>query len=284
LLEHREHRIRPGRDEKILLNWNALVISGLTRAGLALDRSDYLARAESSLTVLLDRLDGGGFLYHNYKDGKVGAKAFLDDYAYTITALLDVYQINFSGEHIDRAQQYLDYLRKNFRSDSDQLFYFSEAVDDLPLRRAEVYDNALPAGNSELVHNLLRMSHLTGLPVYRSEAITLIRPLVNALEKYGTSFGNWARALLYVVYPGHEIAVTGPTARAMARPLIAELRPNTPVMAADTETSARFPLLAERYDANKTRIFICRDFVCALPVTSLSEARKQLAPGLSNPA
>jgi uncharacterized protein YyaL (SSP411 family) len=278
LLAHREQRVRPGRDEKILLNWNALMISGLAQAGLALEREDYLSRAESCLAALLDRLAEGPELYHNYKDGKVGSPAFLDDYAYTIAALLDIYPLRFATEHLDRAQELLDYVREHFRPDAESLFYFARASDDLPLRRAELYDNAVPAGNSVMVHNLLRLAEFTGNSTYREEAEALVRPLIQALERYGSTFSNWSRALLYLVYPGNEVAVTGPDARQWARELAAELRPNTPIMAAEQPSEGNYPLLADRFAADKNRIFICKNFACNLPVDNLAEARSQLSP------
>ena len=278
LLAHRAQRIRPGRDEKILLNWNALLVSGLAQAGLALGREDYLERAVSSLASLLQHLDRDGQLYHNYKDGKVGAKAFIDDYAYTIAALLDVYSLTFDTSYLERAQRYLDYVRAHFRAAPGAPFYFAEATEDLPLRRAELYDNAVPAGNSVMVHNLLRLADLTGVDDYREEATAMLRPLLKSLEQYGISFSNWSRALLYLVYPGHEIAVTGPDAKQLARQLVAELRPNTPVMAAESKAQDQYPLLANRFAATENRIFICRNFACGLPVDNLAAARAQLDP------
>lgn len=278
LLAHRAQRIRPGRDEKILLNWNALLVSGLAQAGLALGREDYLERAVSGLESLLQHLDRDGQLYHNYKDGKVGAKAFIDDYAYTIAALLDVYSLNFDTSYLERAQRYLDYVRAHFRAAPGAPFYFAEATEDLPLRRAELYDNAVPAGNSVMVHNLLRLADLTGVGDYREEATAMLRPLLKSLEQYGISFSNWSRALLYLVYPGHEIAVTGPDAKQLARRLVAELRPNTPVMAAESKADDQYPLLVNRFAATENRIFICRNFACGLPVDNLAAAREQLDP------
>lgn len=274
LLAHREHRIRPGRDEKVLLSWNSLLVSGLASAYHAFGEPIYRERAEQTLDFLLttfQRSDKGSF-WHSYTAGKRQHPAYLDDYAFLAQALLDVYPLAFAVERIESAKTIIDYCLEHFLDSASNLFYFTEAdQEDVPVRPKALYDSALPAGNSVMVHNLQRLAILTGENRYAELADHLLKPLVNTLEQYPSSFANWAAALLRRSYPATEVAVCGPAAFSVATELNAHYLPNTTVMAT-TQDQPDYPLLAGRYQETATRLFVCREYACEQPVEQVEEA------------
>ncbi len=276
LLDHRAGRVRPGRDEKVLLSWNALLVSGLAAAYHAFGEERYRERAIQTLDFLLkafQRDERGGY-FHTLTAGRLQHPAYLDDYAYLAQALLDAYPLSYSLERIESARTIVNYAIEHFLDSGGNLFYFTEkGREGVPLRTQTIYDSALPAGNSVMVHNLQRLGILTGQTDFANLADRLLKPVVRTLEKYPSSFANWAGALLRRSFPSTEVAVCGPAAFAAAALLHAHYLPNTIVMAAERE-EPNYPLLAGRYQDTDTRYFVCRDYVCAQPVDRLDDALK----------
>ncbi len=275
LLAEREKRVRPGRDEKVLLSWNALVISGLAKAAIALGPDPYLGRAESALRFLLDsmrRPDGG--LWHVYNRGQVQYSAFLDDYSLLIEALIDTYEAGFDPQWLQEARQLCDRVIEHFDDPETGLFFFTdEKQSDLIARKRELYDSAQPSGNATMALNLLRLSVFFGEPAYRERAQRMLAAMADSIMKYPTSFSRWAAALLTARYPIQEIAVLGEGWRDEARALQRAYLPNRVLMAAAAGSDA-FPLLKDRGPAAGTLVYVCRDFACQRPVPTAAEALK----------
>lgn len=281
LFTAREKRVRPGLDDKILLDWNALMCTAHAKAYAALGNEDYKNTAERNLYLLLEKFrqpDGQTF-YHTYKEGKAQYDAFLDDYANLIEALLNVYNINFDLNLIDQAVALTDFVMHHFHDDESGLFFFtSEYQKDILLRRKELYDNATPSGNSTMIHNLLKLSILVNRPDYKETAVKMLKTLRDAVERYPPSFARWATALIPLVYSMPEIAIVGENAVDLAKAMNQFYLPNKVIMAA-ADAVERYPLLAGRNASNETNIYICRDYACQLPVKTVEEAKKILDIG-----
>jgi hypothetical protein len=279
LLAQRAARIRPGLDDKHLLSWNALMISACCRAYLSIGNDRHKAMAlDATAFVQQNMLTEDGHLWHTYKDGKAQYAGFLDDYAYWITALLDMYDVTFDLGFIDQAATFTEFVLVNFIDRTDNLFYFTAASQkDVPLRRKEMYDNAMPSGNATMVHNLQRLAILTGRSEWQTLAINMLKPLATTLEKYPTAFGHWAKAALYQTYPVREVAIVGPKAAEYARALQKEHYPNMTVMAHPTAKVEGYPLLTGRTAQTETLLYVCKNFQCQLPVRTVAEAAKNLS-------
>ena len=271
LLKERSKRIRPGLDDKILLSWNALMCSAYCKAAAVLEDQHFLQTAERNLRFLLEKFqqeDRAGF-YHTYKDGKAQYEAFLDDYAFLIKATLDVYELNQDLTLIQKASDLCAFVLDQFLDRDNNLFYFtSEKQQDILLRRKELYDSAIPSGNAIMVHNLQRLGIIIGKESYRVQAIKMILAMKDAIEKYPSSFSMWASALIMEVGGIHEIAVLGEQAAEMAAAINAYYLPNKVLMASTIELEG-YPLTAGKSIGDDTKIFVCQNYACKMPVNSI---------------
>ena len=278
LFAAREQRVRPGRDEKVILAWNAMMVTAYAKAYAAFGEADYLEAAERNLDFLLQKLamPDEPRLYHTYKDSQAQYEAYLDDYALLVEAMLAVYQVNFEEKWLHKAGVIADYLLEHYLDSADNLFYFTAAHQkDLPLRRKEMYDSATPSGNSTMVHNLQRLSILHGREDYRRIAMELLQSIRASVEKYPLSFSRWAGALLYEAHPFYELALVGAQAKAKAKHLNETYLPNTVLMASAT-AQENWPLLAGKSADGDTNIFICQEYACQEPVKTVEEAKERL--------
>ncbi|MEO1711988.1 MAG: thioredoxin domain-containing protein [Bacteroidota bacterium] len=276
LLQKRAERIRPGLDDKILLGWNALMVSGLAKAGFALNRPDYRERAQQTLDFLLEtfqREKGSLELWHTYKvEGQY--PAFLDDYAWLIKALLDVYEVSFETKYLDLAEQYTEMVLQNFLDPDSKLFYFTgKEQKDLPMRRKELYDNAVPAGNSTMVLNFQRLGSFLDKNTYREHALAMLQAVQEAVRKYPGSFARWSLGLFNQIIPGNEIAIVGQNAEEKVWDLSNIFLPNRVLMISE-EAQAEYPLLADKPAKEDALVYWCQQYACRQPVSSIEELKQ----------
>ncbi|MCB9352312.1 MAG: thioredoxin domain-containing protein [Lewinellaceae bacterium] len=278
LFAERAKRVRPGLDDKILLSWNALMATAYCKAYAALGEPAYRETAERNVHFLTEKFKTGKgpALYHTYKEGNAQYDAFLEDYALLIEALVELYTVNYDISLLHLAGQYSDYLIEHFLDPDSKLFYFTGAQQqDIILRRKDLYDSAMPSGNSTMVHNLHRLGILLGRDDFASLSVEMLRGVKRSVERYPSSFARWARALLYRVYPMREVAVIGQNAEGTARSLNAAYVPNMVLMAA-VEADAQFPLLAGKGAGGDTNIYVCKEYACQRPVKTVEEALAQI--------
>lgn len=272
LFQAREKRIRPGRDEKIILQWNALMISGLCYCFRATGKTAYQTLASNALHAIRQELrDEEGRWYRNYKDNQRGHFAYLDDYAALIGALLDVYDTNFDNQLLVEALELTSYVRKTFGDAPGGLFYLRPpAGSELPVATVDLYDNALPSGNSQLLDNMQRLGQLVGDTELLEAARTKLTSVVESVQKYPSSFAGWARLALHLSVPARELVITGPGSKAAAAQLLKINRPDVRIVVAETET-VDFPSLKNRYLSDQLQFFLCENQSCRLPVHRIED-------------
>ncbi len=273
LLEHRERRIRPARDEKVLVSWNALMTSAYARAYGALGLPEYREAAIQNLRFLFQHLfDREGRLLHSWKDERAQHAAVLEDYAFLIAALLDVWQITFDLALLHRAQALVEQVYAYYYDPETKLFFYTAAGQtDVILRKKDLYDNATPSGNSTMVHNLQRLGVLLDNDQWRAHAAEMVERMRPTLERYPLSFERWALALLFERYPRPEIAVVGPDALAVAQQLQRHFTREA-VVAASPKPLAQIPLLKDKPADADTCIYVCQNYACQRPVSTVEEA------------
>ncbi len=271
LLSVRAERIRPGLDDKILLGWNALQCTAYAKAYSALGREAYRKVALKNMKFLLESFQqpGATALYHTYKEGRTQYEAFLDDYAFLIEALLVIYKVTFEEEWLQYAIKYADFVIEQFWDEEARLFYYTRADQkDIPLRRREVFDNALPSGNAVMAHCLAKIGLMSGVQRYRKLSGSMLRQMLSNVVAHPGAFGRWAQLLLYQTCPPFEVAVVGANYQSMARAVNERFLPGSIVMAAQKATD-RFPLLKDKQMTKDTYIYVCRDYSCQLPVNNM---------------
>ena len=271
LFQIRNKRIKPSLDDKILLNWNALMATAFAKAYIALDNEEYLNIAIQNVKFLLKTFESDNFFYHTYKEGKRQHQAFLDDYAFLIEALLQLFEVTQNTEYLKKADKLTEFVINEFYDENSKLFFFTSANQtDLITRTKDLYDNALPSGNSTMVHNLQQLGILLGKEDYKEMAYAMLQQVKTSIEKYPTSFAKWASAIQNTVYPLHEIAIIGNDAFEKSKLLSQQFIPNRVIMATKVENDD-FPLLQGKSIGKETLIFVCRGYACQLPVKNIEE-------------
>ncbi|OWK71010.1 thioredoxin domain-containing protein [Pedobacter sp. AJM] len=270
LLEVRGKRVRPGLDDKCLTAWNGMMIKALADASQVLGHDLYYQKASAAANFILTNMKSEtGGLYRNYKNGKASITAFLDDYAFIIEALLALYECDFNEQWLIEAKSFADYVLNNFSDDhSPMLFYTSAEGEDLIARKHEVMDNVIPAANSAMALNLKKLGLLFDLKNYSEKASEMLAAVHPKIKTYGSAYSNWAILLLNEIYGINEIAITGLETAMVKLEFSNHYIPNKITLGG---TKSNLPLLKGK-QSNETKVYICRNNVCQLPVNTVEEA------------
>ncbi len=272
LLEVRSKRIWPLLDTKILLDWNALMVTAHTRAYTALGDETYRQAATKGMAFILKHLrihEPDGSTLPMLRHAVSQPYAFLDDYAFLIAALIDLYEITFEEPYLRLAEQYTAYVLQAFAGGDNPLFYFpAEGQNDILLRKKDLYDNATPAGNSVMAHNLQKLGRLLDRPEWLEKVSDLLKTMRPSVVQFPRSFSKWATAFLHAETPPVEIAVVGANAIEKALELQRRFIPNK-IIAASPWPTAAIALLAGKQGAADAMIYRCQDYTCHKPVVSL---------------
>jgi uncharacterized protein YyaL (SSP411 family) len=278
LLNVRDQRIPPGLDDKCLLGWNALMCSAFVAAYTATGHEPWKERAVRNMAFMLEKFDDGERLYHTWKDGKAQYDAFLDDYAFLIAALLDLYQISFDVQYLHTAEKYTDVVLSYFNQEGGALFYFTDSRQhNLIMRKKDLYDNATPSGNSTMALNLERLGLHLDRRTWRDRSAAMLLELRDSVERFPLSFARWACAIQNAVYGWHEVALIGAHAFKKALALQQVFVPNAVWAASESENST-LPLLADKTGTDDALIYVCRDYTCQRPVVNMEFFRELIQP------
>jgi uncharacterized protein len=287
LMEIRERRVRPGTDDKVLAAWNGLAISALAEAGRAFGEPRFVAAAvRAAEFVLANVRDEGGRLLRSWREGRRGRQGYADDYALMAEACLTLYETTFDLRWFVEARSLADELTRLFH-DSERGGFFQTGSDaeNLVIRPKELYDNAVPSGNSAAADVLQRLAHLTGEPEYERAGVSALRLVRDGIAGAPLGFGHALGALDLYLDTVREVAVIGNPESARTRSLAAEVTsrryvPNHVLAVADARddrSREAVALLLERpqIDGQPTA-YVCERFTCNLPVTEPEELAAQL--------
>jgi len=284
----RDKRIHPGKDDKILTAWNGLMISAFARAYQVLDDERFLGAAERAAAFIMKDMYDDGVLYRTYRNGKTTIPGYLDDYAYMMLALVDVYQATFDPTWLDKARELADSLAKKFKDPKTSTFlYTSSSHSNLIARFKPSHDEAVPSGNAIATEGLLKLGILTGSAHYTSNAVEILKYFQQDMNRSPTAFNSMLCALDFYLDSPAEIALAGsvddPEIKEMLRVIHKRYRPNkvvaltNPSFKKPTDTSARIPLLeGKTLQDGKPAAYVCKNFTCTAPVTSAAALEKTL--------
>ena len=274
LFVEREKRIKPARDEKILAEWNGLMIHALAEVGVALERTDALTAAQDAANFVLGKMSqADGKLYRSYKDGQAKLNAYLEDYAAFVRGLIALYESTFDLRWLAEASRLTRLFLEQFGdSDGGGLFQTGADHERLVVRRKDFIDNAIPSGNSLAAESLLRLAKLTGNDGYRHEASRIFAPMASAMAQQPTGFGRLLGALDDYLHPSQEVAVVGdpedPATQALLGVVYRRYLPHTVVALKRPDEENPLPLLEGRGLVDgKPAAYVCENFACKLPVT-----------------
>ncbi len=283
LYEARAERIRPGLDDKRLTAWNALMISALADAGAVLERDDYVHAAIACAEFILRELrDDDGRLLRTWKDGRGRLRAYLEDYAFLLEALLTLYESTFDPRWYREAVALADQMTRHF-ADGDRGGFFMTADDheQLAARRKDLDDSPIPSGSSAAAFGLLRLALLSGESSYERNAVGVLQLLYPMAVKHPQGFGHLLRAADFYLAPVKEVAIVGSAERRneLVRVVREAFRPHL-VLAAGVGSQAAsaseppigVPLLEGREPVDgSAAAYVCEHFVCQAPALTAAE-------------
>ncbi len=288
LFTRRAERIRPSLDDKVVTDWNGLMIAALALASAALREPTYLDAAREATHFILERMrDDQGRLLHRYRDGDASVPGFLEDYAYLTWGLLELYEASFETRYLRLAIEMTDQLLERFW-DKDLGGFFQSAHDaELVLvRRKEAYDGATPSGNSVAALNLIRLARLTGSTEYEERAAELVRAFSGQVAQAPEVHTLMLQALDLAIGPTWELVIAGPEDGDDTRALIDLVRghylPRKVVLlrpeggeAAELIRLAPF-VEPMKTDQGRAQAYLCHDHACDLPTTDADQLLEQL--------
>jgi uncharacterized protein YyaL (SSP411 family) len=276
LLEEREKKSRPRLDDKILTSWNALMLRGYIDAYRVFNEKKYLGTALKNARFILGKqLEGNGRLWHNYKDGESSINGYLEDYALVIDAFIALYETTLDEKWLRTSKQLADYCFDHFFDAKSGMFFFTSDEDTaLISRKIETEDNVIPASNSVMARNLFKLGHYYSNSYYRKTSKQMLATVKSNALSYGSAYSNWLQLLCDEVGPYYEIAVSGPESVDIITQVQRSYIPNA--LICGSKEVSQLPLLQNRFQEGNTRIFVCQDGSCKLPVEDSKTALNQL--------
>lgn len=286
LFEHREKRIKPHLDDKVLTDWNGLMIAAFAKAGAVLKNPEYIDTAARAANFIIEKMNPApGALLHRYREGEAGIKGMLEDYAFFIYGLLELYEADFDTRWLNKAIELTDELNARFRDDVYGGFYFTASdAEELILRQKDIYDGAIPSGNSIAILNLIKLARITGRSEYEENAGQSAASFSAGVEAYPAGYTQYLAGVDYLLYGGNEIIISGKKDDPETKEILDKLRgtfiPARVIIFRDIENdtlTATAPYLKDYgMKEGKTTVYVCRNYRCSLPVHTAEEALKMI--------
>lgn len=284
--KYRRGRAELKTDDKVLTAWNGLMIAAMAKAYAALDDERYLTAARRAMTFILEKMASGDSLAVWYRDGESGGNGNIDDYAFTVWALLELYDATWEPVWLEQAIRLSKRQMQGFYDEKDGGFYlYGNRSEQLILRPKEIYDGAMPSGNSVAAVNLLRLARLTGDSRFHEWAAQQLKFIAGQIEDMPAGYSFSMLAVLLELYPEQTLVCVLPdesmqhrirqSVRTSFLPRLTMLI-KTPQNASILEEAAPF---TKEYEMKNNRLtfYFCQNHACAAPVIGIEEWERQLA-------
>ena len=284
----REKRVHPYKDDKILTDWNGLLLAALAKGGRVLKEAKWTAAAEKAATFFLTNMrtaDGG--LWHRYRQGEPAIPAFLDDYAFLIWGLLELYETTFHLRYLEAALELNTYVRRHFTDEENGGFFqVASGNQDLLLRQKESYDGAIPSGNSVMMLNLIRLARFTADPALEKEAGRLTKAFAQVISSAPANHTQLLCALDFALGPSQEIVIVGrrheKTTKQMLAVVAEDFHPNKVVLFLPLNEEASLltkiaPFTNLKALDGQATAYVCQNYHCHSPTTNPDHLRKYIA-------
>jgi uncharacterized protein YyaL (SSP411 family) len=288
LYQVRARRPLPLRDEKILASWNGLAVSAFARAGLILDDGGAVEQARRTARFLLEQMTSGGWLAHSHQEGGAKGEGFLDDYAFFIAGLLDLFEVTGEACWLKRSIELAALVQEEFEDKAGGGFFMTGSRhEELISKEKPAYDGVVPSGNAVMVMNLLRLHFLTEQSRYLEQAKGTLDAFASQISGNATAFSEMLLALDFLAENPKQIAIVAPGGnRQAAQGLLAKLRgvflPNRVLaIVCEGEELERAGELApflkgKRADGERAVVYLCENRSCRLPTGDAQEFERQL--------
>jgi uncharacterized protein YyaL (SSP411 family) len=264
---------RPARDEKIVGDWNGLMIAALAQAALVLDDETYATHAKRAADYVLTKLrEKDGRLLH-----QAGRKAYLDDYAFVVWGLLNLYEATFEVRYLDVAIALQADALRQFRDDHGRFYLTSGDAEALLVRPRETGDGALPSGNSVQLMNLVRLARITANPQYETAARELLRATEDEVTLAPSTAAHLMNGLDFFLGPSFEVVLAGNPVDDLRRAVFGAFVPNKVVLRSDAAIHRIAPFTKmHRAIDGKPMAYVCTSYLCRLPTGDPVKVRELL--------
>jgi uncharacterized protein YyaL (SSP411 family) len=289
LFAAREARVKPGRDEKILTSWNGLMISGFAKGYAVTGDKKYLNAAKNAMKFIESKLSShDGRLRRTYKDGQSKLNGYLEDYAFYVSGLLDLFAANSKEEYLSKSTQYTDFMLQHFWDEKEgNLFFTSDDHEQLISRTKNFYDLAIPSGNSIAASNLLRLYHYSQKKVYLDNAVRIMKAGSRSAAENPFGFGQMLNSIyLYVKKPVEVTIISNDNGNnsmnntSLATWINKQFLPNGilgTVHIDELEKLQDYAFFKGRQpQESRETAYVCKNFSCSLPIESVDVLQREL--------
>ncbi len=291
LLGSRDNRIHPFKDNKILTDWNGLMVAALARGAQVFNEPVFAEAARRAIGFILNRMrTSDGRLLHRFRDGIASIQATVDDYAFIIWGLLELYEATFEIGHLDTALMLNKHLLDHFWDKKDGGFYFTpDDGEELLVRQKEAHDGAIPSGNSVSMLNLLRLARITGNTEFESMSTAIGKMFSAKVVQFPPAYTQLLVAFDFALGPSYEVVIAGDLRKRDTKDMVNALRavfvPNKVVLfrspvetLPDIERIAPF-LKSQSSSGGKATAYVCSNYSCQSPTNSISKMIALLKSG-----
>ena len=276
MLKNRNKRIKPSKDDKILTSWNAIMLKGYIDAYMAFGDEKFLTAALKNADFLTNNaISTTNEITRNYKNGKSSVPGLLDDYSFTISAFIDLYQATFNEKWLCKAAELTNYTITHFFDPASGMFYYTpDNHSDLIARKMEISDNVIPSSNSEMAMDLFLLGNYFNNDSYIQKAKQMLINVQGNLKLNILSYSNWGLLGIHFIKPIYEVAIVGPDWENIKKNLESNYLPDAVFLGGKNEGT--IDLLKNKLVSGQATIYVCENKTCRIPVTNVSDALKQL--------
>jgi hypothetical protein len=286
LFDVRNERIHPQKDDKILTDWNGLMISAMARAGNVLNNDIYNKSAISAMDFIINNLYKEGSLLKRYRLGEAGIHGMLDDYAFVIWGLIELYDLNYNEKYLEKAITLSEYQIEEFWDFKRFGFYFTaESGEKLIVRNKEVYDGAIPSGNSVSAYNFIRLARLTSRIDFEEIAFNILNAFSSELNRGSSGYSMMMQVVDFAFGPSYEVLVFGDEKNKKTQDILKKIKsiymPNR-VIVYGKNGEENLKNIIPFIDFYKPKndgspiVYVCQNFSCQLPTSNFEIIKKQL--------
>jgi len=284
----RKKRIHPDKDDKILTDWNGLMIAALAKAAQVFDNTNYIENAEKTLNFILkNMMQKNGELLHRYRIGDANISGYADDYAFLIFGLIELYQATFNSRYLQISLELNDYLIEHFwDTKNGGLFFTSNTNEELLTRNKEIYDGAIPSANSVSMYNFTRLAKITGNVDFEKKAMKLSKVFSDQINKMPSGYTQMMIGIDFAIGPSYEIVIVGDKANKKTQKIIQNINsiylPNKVIILKEIKSKKQqieklIPFTKDYSQINnQSTIYICKNHQCQLPTTDIEKMKKFL--------
>ncbi|KCZ71535.1 thioredoxin domain-containing protein [Candidatus Methanoperedens nitroreducens] len=279
LFTARERRIHPGKDDKILVDWNGFMIAALSKGAQVFNEPAYADAAQRAADFILENMhDSRGRLYHRYRDGELAVPAFLDDYTSLIWGLIELYETTFKVRYLQTALDLTTDQITHFWDNEHLGFYLTaDDAEEVIVRKKQIYDGALPSGNSVAMLNLLRLGRMTANPELEMMAMQIGQAFSHSIQQVPSGYTQFMVALDFAIGPASEVVITGDSQANDTKAMLAALRqefiPDKIVVFRPGEIELPEIIRLVEYTRylsstdGRATAYVCQNYSCKLPTT-----------------